>query len=125
MITQAKSRRSPSGGRYKKLRDKRLSEIGSEPTFSRVGEGQIKRTRIRGGGVKLRVMAAGTANVYDARSGKYVKANIKAVVGNPASKHFIRRNIITKGSVIDTDLGKARVTNRPGQEGAINAVLLQ
>ncbi|MBS3163365.1 30S ribosomal protein S8e, partial [Candidatus Woesearchaeota archaeon] len=51
-------------------------------------------------------------------------AKIKTILENPANRHYVRRNIITKGSVIDTDLGKARVTNKPGQEGAINAILI-
>ncbi|MEK6848627.1 MAG: 30S ribosomal protein S8e, partial [Nanoarchaeota archaeon] len=42
----------------------------------------------------------------------------------PANRHFIRRNIMTKGSVIDTELGKARITSRPGQDGVVNAVLI-
>jgi small subunit ribosomal protein S8e len=33
--------------------------------------------------------------------------------------------VITKGAVLDTDAGKARVTNRPGQEGMIHAVLIE
>jgi small subunit ribosomal protein S8e len=35
-----------------------------------------------------------------------------------------RRAIITKGAIIETSKGNARVTSRPGQCGIINAVLL-
>ena len=38
--------------------------------------------------------------------------------------NYVRQNIITKGAVIMTDAGKARVTSRPGQSGSINAVLI-
>jgi len=31
---------------------------------------------------------------------------------------------MTKGTIIKTDKGAARITNRPGQEGCINAVLI-
>ena len=51
------------------------------------------------------------------------KAKIISVAENKASRHFLRRNIITKGAVIETELGKAKVTSRPGQHGVINAVL--
>ena len=33
-------------------------------------------------------------------------------------------NIITKGSVIQTEKGKAQVTSRPGQHGVVSAVLV-
>ncbi|MCD6558125.1 MAG: 30S ribosomal protein S8e, partial [Candidatus Aenigmarchaeota archaeon] len=38
---------------------------------------------------------------------------------------FVRRNIITKGAIIMTEDGRAVVTNRPGQEGVINAKLIE
>ena len=52
------------------------------------------------------------------------KATIKMVVENKANKDFVRMNILTKGAIIETDLGKARIINRPGQEPQINAVLV-
>ena len=57
-------------------------------------------------------------------TGKYAKAKIISVVETPANRHFVRRNIMTKGCTIQTDKGRAVVTNRPGQEGTINAVLV-
>ena len=30
-----------------------------------------------------------------------------------------------KGAIIETSAGKARITNRPSQEGQINAVLIE
>jgi small subunit ribosomal protein S8e len=32
--------------------------------------------------------------------------------------------MITKGAVLKTELGRARVTSRPGQHGILNAVLM-
>ncbi|MEM2426420.1 MAG: hypothetical protein QXE83_05420 [Archaeoglobaceae archaeon] len=32
---------------------------------------------------------------------------------------------MTKGAIIQTEIGKAKVTNRPSQEGIINAVLIE
>jgi small subunit ribosomal protein S8e len=37
----------------------------------------------------------------------------------------VRRNIVTKGAIIETDAGQARVVSRPGQDGQVNAVLLE
>ena len=124
MLIQKRSNRSPTGSKYKKARDKRLYETGSVPTHTKVGEKQVKVSRTKGGSLKIVSVNADIANVLDRKAKAYKKARIKTVVDNPASKHFIRRNIITKGTILDTELGKARVTNRPGQEGTINAVLV-
>ena len=34
------------------------------------------------------------------------------------------KNVLIKGAIIDTDLGKARITNRPSQESSVNAILM-
>ena len=60
----------------------------------------------------------------DPKTKKSSKAKINTVVDNPANRNFIRANILTKGTVVDTDKGKARITNRPGQEGTVNGVLI-
>ncbi len=124
MLTQHRSKRSPTGSRYKKARDKRLFEAGNEPTHPRIGKLHLKKVRTAGGNFKDRLLNADIANILDRKTKTYKKAKIKTVSDNPASKHFVRRNILTKGTVIDTELGKAVITNRPGQEGTINAVLL-
>ena len=49
---------------------------------------------------------------------------IRDVLENQANTDFARRKIITRGALIDTEMGQARVTSRPGQHGLINAVLL-
>jgi small subunit ribosomal protein S8e len=46
------------------------------------------------------------------------------VKNNPANPFFARRNITTKGAVIETDIGDAIVTSRPGQDGIVNARLI-
>ena len=46
------------------------------------------------------------------------------VVENPANRHYIRRNILTRGTIIKTEKGNARITSRPGQDGVVNAVLI-
>ena len=64
------------------------------------------------------------ANLLDKKTNKYNKVKILNIIGNPANRNFVRRNIITKGTVLETDAGKAVVTSRPGQEGVINTVLV-
>ena len=63
-------------------------------------------------------------NVVDPKTKSSKKVKIKTITENPANRNFVRRNIITKGAVIETELGKAKITGRPGQDAAINAVLL-
>ena len=55
---------------------------------------------------------------------KFKKAAIKNVIENSSNRHYARANIMTKGAVIETELGKAKITSRPGQEGVINATLI-
>lgn len=124
MRTKTRPKRKVSGGRYVNFRKKRLTDLASEPTLTGLGELKKKAIRIRSGELKERLLMANTANVYDKKSKKHKITKIKTILENPANRHYVRRNIITKGSIIDTELGKARVTNKPGQEGAINAILI-
>ena len=55
---------------------------------------------------------------------KYEKVKIKSVLENPANRHFIRMNIITKGCVVDTEKGKVKILSRPGQEGNLNGIFV-
>lgn len=126
VITQHRSRRKPTGGRYKQLyRSKRKFETGSNPTFSKIGKMVKRKVRTMGGSFKERFLLADSANVFNPKSKKYQKTAIKTVVENPANRHYVRRNILTRGTIIITELGKARITSRPGQEGTINAVLIE
>src|SRR3989344_3608375 len=124
MQSQWRPKRKPSGGRYHKpYRTKRKFELARHPSNTLLGETHLKQVRVRGGSIKNRLLAANIANV--AAAGKVIKAKILNVVENPANKFLARRNIITKGSIIETDKGRARVTSRPGQDGVVNAVLLE
>lgn len=124
VITQYRARRKRSGGRYKSWRKKRIRESGSLPAYTKVGKKVVKYRRMVAGKEKIFQLSADSANVYDPKEKKYIQLKIETIVENPANRHFIRRSIITKGTIIKTEKGNARVTNRPGQEGVINAVLV-
>ena len=123
-ISQARPRRKQTGARYKDYRKKRQYELGREPSFTKLGKKRIHVIRTMGANRKLRLLSADTANLFDPKSKSFKQAKIKTITDNPANRHFIRRNIMIKGSVIDTEFGKARITSRPGQDGVINAVLI-
>ena len=47
------------------------------------------------------------------------------VTENHANPNYVQRNIINKGAVIQTELGDAKITSRMGQDGVVNAVLIE
>jgi small subunit ribosomal protein S8e len=124
VLDPQRSVRKETGARYKRQHGKKKEALGRTPTLTKIGEKATKEMKGRGTRVKLRVLRADVANLYDPKTKKYVKAKIKIVTGNPANRHYVRRNIMTKGTLIQTDKGDAKVTSRPGQDGVINAVLV-
>ncbi|WP_457549249.1 30S ribosomal protein S8e [Archaeoglobus sp.] len=125
MIWQGRSRRKPTGGLYRPHRKKRKYEMGRPQTETLIGDRKVKIERVRGGNYKVKLVRDKYANVYVPNEGKVVRVEIKGVVENPAHVHYARKNVITKGAIIETEIGLARVTNRPSQEGLINAVLIE
>jgi|SRR3989338_1362953 len=123
-LSQARPKRKITGSRYKDFRKKKQFELGSTPSFTKLGEKKKLTKRVIGGHSKISLLNANTANVFDPKTRKYSNMKIKTITDSPANRHFIRRNIITKGCIIETEAGKARVTSRPGQHGAVNAVLI-
>lgn len=126
MITQSDMKgKTESGAKGRAYRGKRLFEIARKATLPKLAEVvKIKKDRMRDSKTKYRILSSNIANVYDSKTKKYAKTKITAVSENKANTHYVRRNILTKGTVVTTELGKAIITNRPGQEGVINAKLL-
>ncbi len=122
MSNQGRSLRKRTGGRRRPKRDRRKHELGNQPTETTVGEAKLKAVDARGTQTKIRAIASDTATV--ATDDGTVAAEILDVVENPADPNYARRNIITRGAVIETSEGNARVTSRPGQDGQVNAVSL-
>ena len=122
-ICQGKSTRSPSGARRVANRGKRKCELGRESAETKLGEKNLRKIRTRGGNEKLRLAGDNKINVI--ADGKAQIVEIYGVVENKANPNYVRRNIITKGAVVETEIGKARVTSRPGQDGVINGVLIE
>lgn len=117
-------KKKPTGGRKRPYRGKRRFEQGSFPAETLLGETKRKTARGRGGKLKIKVLSDKFACVTDVKTGKTEKVEIVRVVKNPTNIDYDRRGVITKGATIETSLGLARVTSRPGQNGLINAVLI-
>ncbi len=117
-------KRKPTGGRARRYRGKRAFEMGSPPSETHLAKPETKIMRTRGAGKKLRLVSANYANITDPATHQTKKVEITKVVKNPANIDYNRRGIITKGTIIETSLGQARVTSKPGQDGVINAILI-
>jgi len=124
-IWQGKSLRKPSGARAKTNRNKRNMEFGRDPAETKIGDRKVKKIRTKGGNEKTRLSNDKNINVVDPKTNNVQVAEIETVVENTANTHFVRRNIITKGAVVETNLGRVKVTSRPGQHGMINGVLVE
>jgi len=126
-IYQGNDLRKPTGGRKGKHRKvKRKYELGRYPIETKLGKDEKRKTqRVRGGNFKIKLLVGAYANVLVKSQGVCQKVRILGVVDNPSSRDYSRRGILTKGAVINTELGLAKVTSRPGQDGVVNAVLLE
>lgn len=100
------------------------SELGGFPASTKLSKTRkVVTSRGLGGKTKQLTLSTNLINVTD-KKGKTTKTEILNVVGNPANPQLVIRNIITKGAVVETKLGKVKVTSRPGQEGTLNGVLI-
>ena len=117
----------PEGNRRpaRRAQGKRRFEIGLAPADTHIGEDRTKMVRIMGGNIKVRSMRAQYANVTKLSNGETKKVKIETVEENGANPNYVRRNLLTKGAIVRTEIGHARITSRPGQDGLINAVLVE
>ena len=120
-----RSRKKLSGGLIRQAASKKKRDLGRYPAETHIGTRKLKTIRTRGGNSKYRVLTDEFVNVLDQTSGISQKSKILNVLENRANREYTRRRIITKGCVLDTELGKVRVTSRPGQHGNINGVLIE
>jgi len=115
--------RKASGGRYKRPKKRKLTGRQSQTRIVKLGEEKTKVLRGRGGIQKTVSLQSNKVNVVS--KGKSKKVSIKNVLETPSNTFLARQNILVKGAIIETDLGKAKITNRPSQEGHVQAVLLR
>ncbi len=124
MRWQGKFGRKSTGGKRILARGKRKYETGREQSDTTIAPVRTKKIETLGGNLKIRMLRGDMAAVADPKTGKTKTVKIETVRENKANLHYMRRNILTKGAVVKTELGDARITNRPGQDGVINAILL-
>jgi len=122
--SHARSKRKYTGKKYKHFGKKRKKELTRLTIDTEIGEYKVKKQRVLGGNSKLRLFSSMFINVTDPDTNKTSKVRILGFESNVASKDLNRRHILTKGAVVETELGNAKVTSRPGQHGAINGILV-
>ena len=124
-IWHGKKGKKVTGGIIKIARKKRKYELGSSPLQTKLGKEKRIIKETKGGGIKLKASFAEFANVLDPKTNQTKKVKILTVVETPSDPHLARRNIITKGCVIKTEIGNAKVTSRPSQHGIVNALMIE
>lgn len=118
--------KKPSGGKKRPWRKKRKYELGGPFTETKLSEKEIRVIERRfGGNYKVKLKYVHYVNVVNPETGEAKKVRVIRVLETPANREYARRNIIVKGAIIETELGKAKVTSRPGQDGVLNAILIK
>ncbi|MEM3362019.1 MAG: 30S ribosomal protein S8e [Candidatus Anstonellaceae archaeon] len=120
-----KTKSSGTGAKKRRAFDNKLAHYGNPPTHTKIGEKEIKKIiKGRGNTIKIKLKTILWANVKD-KDGQIKKVKIKKVLQTPDNRHFTRQNILTKGGIIETEIGKAKITNRVGQDGVVNAIVIE
>jgi small subunit ribosomal protein S8e len=113
-----------TGGRLIPSRMRRKSEIDRYPHEPVLGnDNKIVVRRVRGGTLKLSIKNTDFIIVNDIHNKKTIKTKIIRVLENSANKDYERRGVLSKGAIVETELGVVRVVSRPGQHGSMNAIL--
>jgi small subunit ribosomal protein S8e len=120
-----RSKRTATGAKVRRNSKKKRFQRGSEFLETRIHKKKTKLSRSLGGGMKVKVLSMDSVNVADPKTGKMHRAKILSVQENAANPHYVRRNVLTKGAIIKTDAGLAKITSRPGQDGTINAIVVE
>ena len=122
-VRHDRSSTKKSGGKTRSYRKSKKYDLGSEFSSPKLGETKVEKKDTRGNTSKHVVRRDNKVNL--SVDGEVKNVEIEAVLENPANDNFVRRSLLTKGTVIRTSEGKARITSRPGQEGVINAKLIE
>ena len=115
--------RKITGGKYLKRRKKKKFEKSGQKKIVKLGKQEKRKIiKTKGGNKKVFLLSGKMINIQ--QNNKTKKAEIKNVLETPSNRFFARQNILTKGTIVETEFGKVRITNRPSQEGVINGVVI-
>jgi len=117
------TKKKQTGGKKRAYRSKRIFDQGRAPVETVLGETKLKTVKGRSRMEKTKIVKASMVNVSNPTTGNTEHLEILDVISNPAKADYNRRGVITKGTIIRTEKGLARIISRPGQDGALNAVV--
>jgi small subunit ribosomal protein S8e len=118
--------RKITGGKYHKFKKKKKYSLSRDTRKVKLNEKtKQKNIRTRGGKIKTTLLSTDFVNITDPKTKKTQKVKIKNVLETPADRFLARQNILVKSAIIETELGNAKITNRPSQEGSVQAVLIE
>ena len=117
--------RKITGGKYKDYRKKKKYSLSGTTRKVKLRTTKQKTIRGLGGNKKKVLLSTEFANIINLETKKAKKAKITSVLETPSNHFLARQNILIKGAIIETELGKAKITNRPSQEGSVQAILVK
>ena len=117
--------RKITGGKYKQSRKKKKYSLSGIPRKVKLRETKKKTIKGMGKTKKTVLLSSNFANIINIETKKAKKVKILNVLETPSNRFLARQNILIKGAVIETELGKAKITNRPSQEGSVQAILVK
>ncbi len=122
--SQVRSKRKYTGKKYKHFHKKRKRNLERPSIETQIGGEKKKKQRTLGGNYKLKLFSSNFINVTDLNTNKTSKVKILKFESNAASKDINRRHVLTKGAIIETELGRVKISSRPGQHGILNGILI-
>jgi len=119
------TKRKKTGGRKRAYRTKRVYEQGRPPVETLLGETKRKVVKGISNIKKVKLVKAKYVNVSNPTTGRTERLEILDVVRNPANTDYNRRGVITKGTIVRTEKGLAKIVSRPGQDGSLSAIVYE
>src|SRR3989475_10538237 len=97
-LWQGRSKRKPTGGRYRPFRKKRRREIGRGPQYAFIGAQRLKLYRTKGAKRKGRILSPEFAKVLDRRTSAKKKVKIVTAKADPSHPTLLTLNMMTRGA---------------------------
>ena len=118
-----KTRKITCGNRHP-LKTRQKIQIDRYPNEALMGEQETATRKTRGNNRKTALKTVNHVNLV-LPNAKIKRSKIVRVLENQTNNDYQRRGVITKGAILETEDGKCKVVSRPGQNGVINAILVE
>ena len=113
-----------TGGIRHPLKSRQKFQIDRYPNEALMGEQETATRKTRGNNRKTALKTVNHVNLV-LPDAKIKRSKIIRVLENQTNNDYQRRGVITKGAILETEDGKCKVVSRPGQNGVINAILVE